>query len=467
MPSPRNLSFDIVGMPWLLRSSVLLGGFLFTGILMMLSVGTACGDSLQMLSSDTEAIAARAELIDGAEHEICVAYYAIDTGRVPTAILGRLRDAARRGVRVRLLVDGLLSRLPSDFEQYLIRNGVQIRHFHPPFQGHPRWLNRRLHDKLIVTDRNAMIVGSRNLLDRHFGLDESRYLDLDAFVRGSAAECASRYFEWLWNTPDVRSPRKNDSIVFDKLHLWPPGDDSWRKAWRRANTPCDYERMITAADAWLQQCVMMAERDGSVLDADRNPTVPIEVLHDRYTDKRDRQFQDHVIRLIRDSRRRVLIESPYPVFTPPLVRAVLDACRRGVTVTLMTNSLSSTDRACAYAAYQHLKRDLLRAGVQIWELNGPEHLHAKSMVIDGRIAFIGSYNFDPRSDRLNLELAIAAHDVDEAAELTCAIKRHFRSATRVTDARPVMVDPPPQEICVKRTRMQMGRLLLPIYRWLL
>ncbi|WP_164102904.1 phospholipase D-like domain-containing protein [Candidatus Laterigemmans baculatus] len=479
--------------------SLLFAGLWLAGVWLAAVPGSARADAFRVLPENRQALQSRIDLIQQAEREIVCVYYAVDTGRVPAAILALLRDAAQRGVRVRLLVDGLISRVPYELETYLISTGVEIRRYHPPRVLRPLWLNRRLHDKLLIVDGEQMIIGSRNLKDEHFGLNEVNYVDCDAYVRGSAAAHAQRYFEWLWQTPDVlpASPRDRWGLsTVDDLPILngrsPQEDratlvgrrgehDAWSARWRAARTPDDFRRLLDLAVETLVVCHGVGLHTG--YDWSRSEGwgmggavhgVAIAVLHDTDTQKCGFGIQQAMLELIAQAQRSIWIETPYPVFTPPILEALLAARERGVQVVLLTGSLSSTDRPATYAAYQNLKGTLLRAGVEIWEYLGTDHLHSKSMVIDDCIAVIGSYNFDPRSEYLNLEVSIAAYDPAAAAALKATIREELLQATPVEKARALPqttrqpTDPYDSlQLAAERAKMELTRLFVPAFRWML
>lgn len=427
----------------------------------------AWGDVFRVLPEDRQAIQARVDLIQQAQHEVDVVYYAMDTGRVSASLFTLLRDAAKRGVRVRLMVDGLKARVPSDLEEYLLCQGIELRHYHPPHLLRPRWLNRRLHNKLLIVDGQHLIIGSRNLKDEHFGLDCVNYVDCDAYVRGELAAYAKSYFEWLWQTPDVRPVDRRGSLAYDVLRSRPRGSDAWARAWREARTPRDFQHLLDAS------LVALVSHHGIELDTGKDwaagwpDDVRLEPLHDVDPGKRALTVQRAMQRLIGSAQHSLWIETPYPVFTDVMEEGIVAARRRGVRVVLLTNSLSSTDRVSTYAAFQNIKGRLLRAGVEIWEYTGPGHLHSKSMVIDETTAIIGSYNFDPRSEYLNLEFSVAAHHATAAAALRETIHRQLALACRIDNRRPVVEGMDPLPEVDRRLKMQLERLFVPVFRWLL
>lgn len=124
--------------------------------------------------------------------------------------------------------------------------------------------------------------------------------------------------------------------------------------------------------------------------------------------------------------------SPYFVPGDETVKALCDLAQKGVTVKILTNSLASNDVAAVHAGYTKSRIPLLRCGVQLYELD--EHLktverrmfiwlpglsksslHAKSMIIDGKTMFVGSFNYDQRSLYLNTEIGLVFEQADIAA----------------------------------------------------
>src|SRR4029434_10252220 len=124
-------------------------------------------------------------------------------------------------------------------------------------------------------------------------------------------------------------------------------------------------------------------------------------------------------------------ESPYLVPSRTFRESLNGALARGVRVRILTNSLATTDNLWPQAGYIGHKKNLVRSGVELWEYLGPECLHAKTALIDGETVVVGSYNLDPRSERLNTELALVARDRSLAAELRQTLDEHLNHATRI------------------------------------
>ncbi len=444
----------------------IVAGILVSVASLWFSPPAAHADGVRYLNSNRDAFQARVDLIEQATTQISLAYYAVDTDEVPTALIELLRQASLRGVDVRILVDGLISQLPSNFERYLRDAGIRMRVYHRPHEGNPRWLNKRLHNKMLMVDCQHLIIGSRNLEDQHFGVVEDcddSFVDCDAYLCGHIACQAQAYFDRIWSSQDVQSAPDRDSLGLDILNYRPIGRTPWSEEWRDARGPIEYQQLLDQSIS-RAACRLNAEfqtgRDWS------SETVPIEnvrLLHDCRTDKSCQHMQRQIIELMDSARCSLVIESPYPAFTDAIRDAILSALDRGVHVTMLTNSLKSTDQLGVYAAYQNNKRRLLRRGVELYEYKGPGTLHTKAMVVDNHVTMIGSYNFDARSDRHNLEIAVAICGRESAEALrhliSCRIKRSEQISRRL-----LLLETSGGENLFRRSRMMLKRGCVELYR---
>ncbi len=199
--------------------------------------------------------------------------------------------------------------------------------------------------------------------------------------------------------------------------------------------------------------------------------VPVCFLSDfPYLRKRVREgIESDINRLFESAKCEIIIESPYMVLSKNMREILLAARRRGVAVRILTNSAASTDEKLAQAAYENDKRELLRAGVELAEYPGPDHLHAKSAVVDGRFALIGSYNFDARSEFTNSEVAVLIDAPCLAAELTESILVDAERAFVIgADGKPLgSTKRYPDAKATKRALIQADRTIVPLFRRLL
>ena len=360
---------------------------------------TAHADVVRLLDDPREAVQARVDIIQQANDKVTLLYFLARDDRVTLGVLALLRDAKRRGVGdVRVIVDGSFHRIPKAVLAHLRDEGVDIRVYHPLNLRHPSWMLRRMHEKVIVADSARYITGGRNLGEAYFGLAKKKnFVDRDVYVDGDSAAGADRHFEDLWASKHVAKLRVRVS---------------------EAEKQSAEKRL----DGVLQELVrsgVIALDTGRYWSADRKDAGAVTFLRDP---------AERVAEVIEAAERSIVIESPY--FIPSRsMRALLERkLAAGVQVLVVTNSLHSTDGLLPQAAYLKYRRHLVRAGVDFREYKGPDVLHAKSIVVDGRVSLIGSYNIDPRSQYLNTEVMCMSEDEEIAREVREAIDDHVTNA---------------------------------------
>lgn len=376
----------------------------------------------RLLHAEHEAAQARADLIRSACTSIETSYYWIGDDRVGAWYLSLLKQAATGGVCVRLVVDAAHNDIPPDVQRHLMACGVQIKEFHPHHSGHPGWCNRRMHDKTLIVDDRQLLVGSRNIRDSHFGLARLNYVDRDAYVCGDAAVQARRYFDCLWNCDQVRWTDYRDTCSQERRQ---------RKAARSGEVAGSCGNICP--EAWLAQgcgltvCGQPIECQPQDWCSAACPACAVCFVYDPCGIKgQPCGISEQLLNLLASARASIVLESPYFIMSHNERRVLAEAASHGVHVTLLTNSLASTDQKTVAAEFHNQKHWLMSHGVELWELAGPDHLHAKTAVVDGRAAFVGSFNFDPRSESLNTETGVVMHDVGVAEWVLSSIGEHLQ-----------------------------------------
>jgi len=405
------------------------------------------GEQVHILDSHSDAAQARVDLVLAATETIDAAYFIYEDDYSGLAGLYLLREAARRGVQVRLLVDSQWNKVSGSIIFHLAEEGVEVRMYHRFSLCKPFWWTRRMHDKLVVVDREHLIAGGRNIEDPYFGLDpDLNYVDRDIYVQGSMVGEASDYFEALWNSSHVEDP---------------PSPVLTREWLERA------EQSVDKGGGYLDRSPIVSMTDNGRLLASSVQVEAARFLRDRVAPVRKRPgMRKDLVELLESAGSSVFIETPYLVVTRrmrKLFRTLLD---RGVHVRLLTNSLNSTDNVWPQAGYVGKKKELVRMGIELWEYTGPESMHAKSAVIDGETIIIGSYNLDPRSERLNTEIAVVVKDPALASDLSASMDTHLASAWRIDrNGRPEGQDEryPGVGFC-KKVKVRLVRLILPFVR---
>jgi putative cardiolipin synthase len=392
---------------------------------------------------------ARIELVRRARDSLDVQYYLIQNDRTGRLLMRNLRDAALRGVRVRLLVDDLYT-VGGDpmFRDLAAFTNVEVRLFNPfccarqsvasryaASLGEFKRLNHRMHNKLFIADGSIAVMGGRNIADEYFARSvTSNFVDMDVLVVGAVVPQLASIFDTYWNSRqaypvgailgesgDVEEARRSfNHLVDDGDQMMsvrvPPSD---MMGHRLLSSDLDSGRLELAwgtANAFADQ--------------------PAKVMATSAEEARAMSVQMNVMDRVAESKREVILSSPYFVPGTAGVDAFADLRRRGVKVVILTNSLAANDVPVVHIGYARYRVPLLRTGVELYELSrsGVERdepaavpsmslgrLHAKAAVLDQSMVYIGSMNLDPRSDSTNTELGIFVQCPELARDVTRAI----------------------------------------------
>ncbi|MBX3643221.1 MAG: phospholipase D family protein [Rubrivivax sp.] len=413
------------------------------------------------------ALQARLELVRRAQRTLDIQYYQIHDDRTGRYLLRALRDASERGVRVRLIIDDLYTSgedplligldaypnievrlfnpFPAGRQNFLTRFAVNIREFDR--------VNRRMHNKLFIADGVMAVAGGRNIADEYFMASAgANFVDLDTFIIGGILPRLGQLFDQYWNSDRVLPIR---SIVKSEA-----SDEELRR---------DFERLTTReAQPITRVTDLPGEAGGGEIvevvgstggTPEPEPPPPNDVLGygpiadelnagrvglvwadaQAYADAPDKvigrvstygvvpiddvdSVRYNVVEMMRRARKSVVITSPYLIPGEAGIETFRESiARHGVTYTLVTNSLAATDEPVVHTGYRRYRPEMLKLGMNLYELSPQKvsrslrlgrfstsigRLHAKSAVVDGERVFIGSMNFDPRSDQLNTEMGL-------------------------------------------------------------
>ena len=359
----------------------------------------------RLLASPAASASARLDLIRSAQGEINTSAYIFGDDRVGRIALAELRTAARAGRRVRLLLDAAGSGLSRAALAHLLDEGIEVGIYNRFRAGkllRPVSLTYRLHDKLLIVDGEHLVLGGRNVEEGYFGFSRpgySHFDDVDAYAHGEPAASANRYFMDLWNGPLVERLRREDLRVSEKRVT------RYRSEVDRAERMSARPRFESFRARWRQE---PSARLGKVEFVHEDPHRLANAVP---------RTQRRLLRVIDEAESEVEIHTPYLVPDRDLLGAIARARERGVAVRFVTNSLSNArgHELLAQWAYESQLRALAAAGAEVWEVKGPRVMHAKTVVADRRHVYIGSFNMDQRSRRLQKETGILADSPELAA----------------------------------------------------
>jgi putative cardiolipin synthase len=393
---------------------------------------------------------ARIQLARRAQHSLVVQYYLLANDATGRLLLRSLREAAMRGVKVRILVDDLYTATSQQMLLALAQTpNVEVRLFNPFCCGRnglvSRFaaslheiarLNHRMHNKLFIADGVMAVVGGRNIADEYFTLSEAQnFIDMDALVVGRVLPQLERIFDGYWNSEQVwpvedivvgEGGRRPAATEFDRLigMAAPPP--------RLELPPSDllgYGPVAEELDEGRLGLLWGEAR--AIADPPGKPRSmsAAEALSTSVTMK--------VWDLLMAARTEVDLTSPYLVPGDRGMAAFEDLARRKVRLTLLTNSLAANDEPVVHAGYARYRERLLSLGADLYELSPQRttastrfgmfgmslgRLHSKSAAIDRRTIFVGSMNLDPRSATQNTEMGVVVDSPQLARELLRVIK---------------------------------------------
>ena len=275
-------------------------------------------------------------------------------------------------------------------------------------------INHRMHNKLLIADGQVAVVGGRNIADEYFGFNKAvNFRDFDLMVAGKVVTDISSSFDDYWNSgwafpvsqvnkgqvaevdlELLRTELRNNARLLEDWLL--PGDINSRD-W---------------SSEWSEVATRMIPGNARVLEDDP----------DIESGKLPMQAADQIIARLKQAKTDVLSLSAYLIPSEEMITVAHELTSRGVHVRALTNSLASNNHVAAHSAYRHHRKELLEAGVELYELRPDaqertefeadgftaEHigLHAKILILDKQQLFIGTLNADPRSMRLNTEVSL-------------------------------------------------------------
>lgn len=415
----------------------------------------------------------RAWLADRSARTLDVQYFIWTGDNVGRLAMDGLLRAAGRGVKVRVLVDDLLLDVPADFLAALDGHpNLDIRVYNPNTRtgvgtGRKVWnaltrfraVNQRMHNKALIVDGLLAVTGGRNLADEYYDFDpDFNFRDRDLLVAGPVVAPMQAAFDAYWASelsrpvgeliPAVAPARQ--AALRDSIRAYAADSANFAPDVRRSLEELPKGFADLARDFAWSEAVFVTDPPG------KNPG------------KRGLggggATTAFLADLVRSAEKTVTIQSPYLIPDDSVMAVFRALVGRGVKVRVSTNSLANNDNLQAVSGYRKRRKELLRLGVGIHEFK-PEPdiqpalvdrygklagakggkrpvfvLHAKTLVVDGRKVFIGTFNLDPRSMNLNTESGILldhpglAREVEQAIEADMAPANSWDAAKETGDA---------------------------------
>ncbi|MBP2280453.1 putative cardiolipin synthase [Psychrobacter sp. PL19] len=400
------------------------------------------------------AFASRSILTGMATRNIDVQYYIWHNDQAGQLLLKDLWEAAERGVIVRLLLDDFNN--DAKFDQHLLRfsshpnTAVRIVNplMHRKFQmlnfvtGLPR-INRRMHNKSMIFDKQITIIGGRNIGNEYLSNDQnSQFADLDVLLIGKVVADIDNSFSSYWSAPisfdietlvSLEKGTTNDFLAgLDKLNVDEKNNSrSSLAVYKTAIEDSSIDTDLVNKDVPFRWTDIQFLSD-DVGKLTKSVPTNTNLVHQLRT-------------LLGSPSKKLTIISSYFVPTKDGVSTLVQLANNGVDIKILTNSFDATDVTAVHSGYSQWRPALLRAGIKIYELKSTASeekrdnklwkarsqsstsLHAKTFAVDDHQVFVGSYNVDPRSANINTEMGVIINDDELARQLHQALSDNLLS----------------------------------------
>ena len=366
-------------------------------------------DRVSLIESPEDGISVRLSLIENANSHLDLAYYKFTDGQVSDLILGSLLDAADRGVKIRILLDGIIQlgnlnkKIDDVFLGFKSHPNIELKLYEPFNPLLPIAWNNRLHDKIILVDKTFALIGGRNIEDRFYLRDtygggfvqdrdvliyHDKTSNKDNYIFSSVIDDMQGYYDLLWQH-EYSKPKhkymsnrkiKKGKISIDKLR-------SQHQAFKEEFLET-YFKGIQMID-WVEVT---------------QPTNGIRFVSNPIgRTNQDPRCLKAIIQLTAEAKTNVIIQSPY-IIPSRSIRSLFNEYAIDIEdATLLTNSNASSPNLLAISAYKNHKKKLIDNNIHIYEYQGPGSIHGKTAMFDKQISVMGTFNIDPRSSYIDTE----------------------------------------------------------------
>ncbi|VAW79130.1 Cardiolipin synthase, ClsC [hydrothermal vent metagenome] len=401
------------------------------------------------IATGVEAFSTLTGLISSAERSIDLQSFLYHDDRTGRLLAYKLLQAADRGVRVRILLDDFFSSSKISLLATLnAHRNIEVRFFNPistsrwarplAFIAKFRKVTRRMHNKAFIVDRHVAIIGGRNVGDVYYAMrDDYQFTDLDVLSVGPVVKSISTSFNTFWTS------------------RWAVAAVSYNQYDRTSNGSKVVKKKLTQlrvnAKKLQRSSFMKAVKRSGVVRKLRHANLSLlwsnsRLMYDPPEKVRGRRkhrkkyLMNQLMPYLAQARSEVLIITPYFIPSRSGLRWIKRLRKKGVKVTILTNSFASNDIPFAYIGYERYRRKVLEMGVELYEFKPTAEtkrrktykwlksiprsgLHAKLIIIDGEKMIIGSPNINPRSRNLDTEIAIMVNSTEIAEKMSALFSK--------------------------------------------
>ncbi len=411
------------------------------------------------VDDNTDALLWRLRIMKKAQKELLLSTFEMRDDNSGLAVMSALWEAAERGVQVRFLIDGIYGLLDlrnSDVFHALISHpNVQVRFYNPINLFKPWRLSFRLHDKYVIADDFAYLLGGRNTYDFFLGETAGRKnLDRELLVCGTSPSSPGHsmrqlksYFSSIWNLSTNKEITSKETGV--------------RIRNARAALKKTYEDLQIRYPSAFEEVNFEAE------------TVPADAITLlgglQKPSPREPVLWSALCELMKN-RKNVLIQTPYIICSRAMYEDLRAVCDSSAQVSILINAVENGANPWGCTDYLDQKKNILKTGASVYEFIGAHSVHTKTILIDDNISIVGSYNMDMRSTYLDTELMLVVESKSLHQSLKNAVDQRILQCRQVCPDGSTKDEPNyvPRELPAEKKRFYtLLRILIKPIRYLL
>lgn len=376
---------------------------------LVLACSSAFAEEVSLLLNRLQAQSVREQMIMNEKKFLYLNTYLFDLDDFGKKTIGLLVDAARRGVKVTMVVDGIGKGVTyhSAVVEVLRKNGVDVKVYNPKIR-HLTEINNRNHQKALIGS-DAVITGDRNMTSSYFKRKApTNYISAEMKITGKPADEARQTFVNLMMKEEIRNPI---TIV----------------------TPAEIDLATKDVEDWISKAKTEHIPPNKMLTVKPESVKYIADLPDI---KKQVGIHREILKMLDEAKTSIDIMNPYVLLTDEFKGSLQKAIDRGVKVRILSNSSKSNDVYLMGVAWDARKEELVKMGIETFELKPKHFIHAKTVVVDNEKVYVGSFNMDPRSQNINLENGVIVQDKQIAEKLTThnnRIQKYFMDKVEVVN----------------------------------
>lgn len=357
------------------------------------------------LNDNVEALLYRLRMAEEAKKEIILSTFDFNSDHAGHDIMSVLYQAANRGVKVRIIVDGISGFLDLKgnpwFQALVSHDNVNIRTYNPVNLLKPWTMQARLHDKYFIVDDKMYLLGGRNTANLFLGdYSSKKNIDRELFVYETQASSGSSiyqlkdYFEHVWTSQysknytcrKMTDKVKNCITQLEKQYL---------------DLQTQYPQ---AYETWNWESLTKETQKVSLLS---NPV----------NAGNKEPWMWYALNQLMKQGEKVTIYTPYIICGKEMYQDLHQLMQNGTCVDIITNAVSSGANPWGCTDYLNQKENIWKTGANVYEFMGKHSCHTKALLIDNHMTILGSYNMDMRSTYQDTELMLVVDSPELNAEI--------------------------------------------------